>query len=103
MNYLLSLKIEREKMKPKQLFSVIVLVILLASGLSAEGESIKNQRLDIIRYGIDTEIMDLVKTLKKDKNSEFNPEFLKLLKTIHNTTLESKIIDLFRLKRILLQ
>ncbi len=86
----------------KQVFSSIILIFLVFSSLYAEEttskdntKSIKEKRIDIIRYGIDTEIIDLIKTLKKNKNKDFNPELLKLLKSTHDTNLESKIIDLF--------
>ncbi len=84
---------------------ILVLLILLfsvSSPLFSEKKSfeesskpLKQQRIDIIRYGIDSEIIDLLKTLKKNKNKEFNEELLKLLQTTHNANLESKVIDLF--------
>ncbi len=79
----------------KQYISSIILIFLVFPSLSAGETNSQEKRIDIIRYGIDTEIIDLITTLKKNKNKEFNTELLKLLKTTHNTNLESKIIDLF--------
>ncbi len=84
----------------RKIFSIIFIFLYLAIFINAEDKkspknTIKQQRTEVIQYGIDSEIMELIKTLMKDNNSDYNKELFTLLKSTHNINLESKIIDLY--------
>ncbi len=58
-------------------------------------DSLKEDRIETIKYGIDSEIINLISDLKEEKNTDFNPELLKLLETSSNNKLKETIISFF--------
>jgi len=86
-------------MVPK-IFSIIFIFLYVTIIINAEDRklsknTLKQQRIEVIQYGIDSEIIELIKTLKNDNNSDFNKDLFTLLKSTHNVSLESKIVDLY--------
>lgn len=53
------------------------------------------KRRDIIRYGIDSEVTDLIKTLDSDRDGSFNADLLDLLKNSRSARLREAILDFF--------
>ena len=58
-------------------------------------KSIKEQREEKLLYGINSEILDLLKTLKDENNSDFNSRLSEILKETKNRQVSENIIDLF--------
>jgi len=58
-------------------------------------KSLKEERLDTIKYGISTQVTDLIDILENEKNYDFNKDLLKLLESSTNSKLDQKIINLF--------
>lgn len=80
----------------------LISLILLAPGFSIsaneseeEIKSLREERVETIKYGIDTQVSDLIKILESEKNFEFNSDLLKLLGNTSNSRLEVSIIKLF--------
>lgn len=88
-------------MYKKNILYFYILLFVIIYAYPEEGDnnnidkSIGSERIEIIKYGIDTEISDLIKQLEEEKNRDFNKELLKLLQNTHNNTLKSKIVKLF--------
>lgn len=58
--------------------------------------TLKEGRIETIKYGIDTEVINLVTDLKKENNTDFNDELLKLVETTRNNTLKETVIGFFK-------
>jgi hypothetical protein len=58
-------------------------------------ESAADKRRNTILYGIDTEILDLLKSLTSEKETAYNDELLKLLTASKSDKLRSSILDFF--------
>ena len=58
-------------------------------------KSIKEQREEKLLYGINSEILELLKTLKEEKNPDFNSRLTEILQETENRKVEENIIDLF--------
>ena len=80
---------------------IIFLLFLLFPATADESkesiQSLKEERLETIQYGIDTQVTDLIKQLEIEKDFDFNEEFLKLLKVSINNKLDQSIINLYKL------
>lgn len=69
---------------------------------AAEGPKVESaaekgkKRSDTIRYGIESEILELIKTLGSEKDSSHNQELLDLLISSRSSKLRSAILDFFR-------
>jgi len=75
----------------------VAILILLSSCLYAEEIlSIKEERSQTILYGIDEEVIELIKELKSEENETFNQGLLDLLNMTANQKLKISIIDLFK-------
>ncbi len=84
-------------------FSILLVMFLLLIVFSSIGDekeediqSLKEERLQTIQYGIDSQVTDLIKQLKIEKNYDFNDELLKLLKVSINNGLDQSIINLYK-------
>jgi HEAT repeat protein len=65
-----------------------------ATAGSKEGEaSIEEQRRDIIRYGIDSELSDLISKLTTEREGRYNDDLLGLLKSSHGVKLRIGVLD----------
>ncbi len=62
---------------------------------AADSASVADRRRNTILYGIDTEIMELLKSLASEKESLFNGELLTLLESSKGPKLRSAILDFF--------
>ena len=82
-----------------------LLVLLLAAPLGAQsaeaqsaqtpaGVSLEEQRRDTIRYGIDSEIADLLAKLTTEKEARYNEDLLGLLKSSRSVKLRIGVLDL---------
>jgi HEAT repeats/PBS lyase HEAT-like repeat len=69
-------------------------LIIFAEENIEESKSLEEERLETIRYGIDTQVMDLIEDLESEKNYELNKDLVKLLKTSTNSRLDESIISL---------
>ena len=58
-------------------------------------KSLEEERLETIKYGISTQVTDLINILKTEKNYDFNKDLLKLLESSTNNRLDQSIISLF--------
>ncbi|MCK5197993.1 MAG: hypothetical protein KAR21_06565, partial [Spirochaetales bacterium] len=83
-------------------FLICLILLALAPGFSIsanesedEIKSLREERVETIKYGIDTQVSDLIKILENEKNFEFNPDLFKLLENTSNSRLEVSIIKLF--------
>lgn len=63
--------------------------------IKEEIKSLKEERLDTIQYGINTQVIDLIKELETEKNFDFNDDLLKLLYSSTNSHLDQSVITLF--------
>jgi len=78
----------------------IFLLIIVFSPLAdnkADIQSLKEDRLETIQYGIVSQVTDLIKQLEIEKNFDFNEEFMELLKVSINNRLDQSIINLYKL------
>jgi len=69
-------------------------LIIFADEKAEESKSLEEERLETIRYGIDSQVMDLIKNLVIEKNYEFNKDLVKLLESSTNSRLDESIISL---------
>ena len=72
---------------------VLIFLILFSFGVYGEDskekiKSLKEERLETIQFGIDTQVTDLIKILETEKNYEFNSELVELLETSNNSRLD---------------
>ena len=74
------------------------------SGSSASGGSASGQltdaerdakRRDTLRYGIESEITDLLRTLDSEKEGKFNEDILALFRSSRNNKMRTSILDFF--------
>ncbi len=81
-------------------FLAILAVFAVGIGAGAEDaksiRSIREDRLDVIRYGIDTEIVELLSTLKEEKDTSLAENVRALLSSTTNSRLVKEIFDYFR-------
>jgi hypothetical protein len=81
-------------------FSIFIFLSLVFTVYSEENKeeikSLKEERLETINYGIDTQVIELINTLDTEKNYDFNSDLLKLLKSTTNSRLDQSIIGLFK-------
>lgn len=60
-----------------------------------ELEALRELREKTIKYGIETQVQELISQLKEEKNERFNEELADLFKKTNNNELQSSILDLF--------
>ena len=82
------------------LFSVFLFCsVFLFSQTNPDNEksekTVKEIRTEKLLYGINSEILDLLKSLKDEKNSDFNEPLLQVLKETKNSKVKENIIDLY--------
>lgn len=79
-----------------------LLVILLLSCLSlfAEDVSIIDKQRDIIRYGTETEIANLIVTLKKENATYLNDELIEIAKGTKNINIISGVFSFFAEQKV---
>ncbi len=82
----------------------LILIIFLSFSVFAEEEkdnikeeikSLYEERIDTINFGINTQVIDLIKELESEKNYDFNDDLLKLLYSSKNSKLDQSVIALF--------
>ena len=81
---------------------ICILLLTISLSVSADEnkediKSLREDRLETIMYGIDTQVTELITKLEVEKNFEFNEDFLNLLETSSNSRLEVSIIKLFKI------
>ncbi|MCF6335687.1 MAG: hypothetical protein L3J12_08095, partial [Spirochaetales bacterium] len=88
-------------MKTNYFFITMILILfiplLTLYGESDPATSQKEERIQTIKFGIDSQVIDLIDVLETEKNYEFNSDFLELLKVSNNSQLKIKIIKLLEL------
>jgi len=83
----------------RALFAVIALFVFSIGVLAEDAKplrSIKEERLDVIRYGIDTEIIELLVVLKEEKDTSLAENIALILSNTTNSKLVKEIFDYFR-------
>ncbi|MDR1903887.1 MAG: HEAT repeat domain-containing protein [Treponema sp.] len=65
------------------------------SGAAGNEQSIKDERMDIIRYGTETEIASLIRTLKEEKTYYLNEELVRLSENTENSSIIVGIFSFF--------
>jgi HEAT repeat protein len=79
------------------LFFIVLLPISAAAQTPGTGiKSIREERRDILRFGIETEIIDLISILKAEKETSLDEEILQLFKAMPSQKLQKEIFDYFR-------
>jgi HEAT repeat protein len=58
-------------------------------------ESLNKEKRDVILYGIDTEVQDVLSTIRSEKDLTFNEDLLLLLSTNSNAEINRAILDFF--------
>jgi HEAT repeat protein len=53
------------------------------------------RRLDVLRYGIETQVMELITTLKTEKNKDFAEDLLPIFDSVTSPRLRSAILDYY--------
>ena len=83
----------------KSFYLIPVYILLIFSPVvSAETEtvnSIIDDRRDILQYGIDDEVIELISKLKTEKENYLDDEILKIIENTINTDLKKAAFDLF--------
>ncbi|HON13266.1 MAG TPA: HEAT repeat domain-containing protein [Treponema sp.] len=72
-----------------------ILCLLLISPLFSEEQSLMDKQRDIIRYGTETEIANLIATLKKDNATYLNDELIKIVKVTQNVKILTGVFSFF--------
>lgn len=70
----------------------IALFPLYAQG---QAESVSEKRRAVLKYGIDQDVKDLLKTLESEKSDEFNEDILATLSRSRNIALKKSIYEFF--------
>jgi HEAT repeat protein len=83
------------KIKIILFFILFTSILIFAEDNKEDLKSLKEERLETIKFGIETQVTDLLKILESENNFEFNEELLKLLRSSTNSRLDQKIINLF--------
>lgn len=68
-----------------------------ASVYSQDQESEHQRRLDVLRYGIETQVIELINTLKSEKNKDYAEELLPIFDSVTSPRLRSAILDYYGL------
>ena len=66
-----------------------------AAAAADEASRVEAGRRDTIRYGIDVEIVDLVRALISEKDARYNDDLLKVFKNSRSSKLRTAILDFF--------
>lgn len=75
--------------------SRMLLAVLLAVPLFATDLTPKEERLQTLKFGIETEIIDLVRTLQQEKNRDFLDELAGIFRSARNTDLKELLLGYF--------
>jgi len=74
----------------------LFLLVFLGSILGAWGQATtKEERMSVLKFGIETEVFDLVQSLRQEKNSEYRDLILEAYDNAHTEQLKEAIILFF--------
>jgi preprotein translocase subunit Sec61beta len=62
---------------------------------ASPSSDVTKKRMDVIKFGIDTEVMDILGQLEKEKDDSFNEELLSLFKASKNLKLRQAVLDFY--------
>ncbi len=80
----------------KMLLSVILVCLVLTVAGADEAAPVEDtKRLDTIFYGIETQVIELLATLRSEKNDQYKVEFLKAFDVSTSPKLKAAILDYF--------
>ncbi len=88
-------------MRTISLLSVCILILsaaaspLMAADDDEKIQSLKEERKNILLYGIDSQVSELIDSLKTEKDNSFSPTLHEILLSSVNTNLQVKILDFF--------
>lgn len=88
------------KQQAKTALSAVVLALSLFQAWTEDTKTQRETRLDIIHYGIESEITGLIETLGKEENKEFTPELTELFETSRSIAVKESIIILFSNQKV---
>ncbi len=84
-------------------YKLFIFLLFISFSVIAEEESSKEdikslqeERLETIKYGISTQVIDLITQLESEKNYDFNDDLLNLLHSSTNSNLDQRVIGLFK-------
>ncbi len=92
----------RSQMFPKILMLLFIVMSLSIFPVYAEEddeESELQKRLDILEYGLESEISDLISTLQKEKDDSLSGELTKVFYKTKNVTIREKILSFFTIMK----
>jgi HEAT repeat protein len=83
------------------LFFVVLLPLSVGSQTTDAGsiKSIQEERREVLRFGIETEIIDLLSVLKGEKETALDEDILELFKSLPGQRLLKEIFDYFRVSK----
>jgi len=80
----------------QRILSIVLLSCMLALAGADEPAPVEDtKRLDTIQYGIEAQIIELLSTLKSEKNDEYKAELLKAFDASTSPKLKAAILDFF--------
>lgn len=78
-----------------QRLRVFLVILLTASLAGAQGVPTLEKRRDVIRYGIESELLELVTDLQTEKEDALNPDLLTLLQETRSPRLREALLKFF--------
>ncbi|MBO4705841.1 MAG: HEAT repeat domain-containing protein [Spirochaetaceae bacterium] len=90
------------------MFSKILMLLFVVMSLTVfplyaaeeeDEESEMQKRLDILEYGLESEISDLITTLQKEKDDSLSGELTKIFYKTKNVTIREKILSFFTIMK----
>lgn len=79
-------------------FQFLPAFLLAAALLGAQGSASPEKRRDVIRYGIESELLELVTALQNEKDDTFNPDLLVLLGETRSPRLREALLRFFTVR-----
>jgi len=74
---------------------LLLCIVITPLGAQEEGRDILEERRDVLRYGIDSEVVGLLETLRNEEEDELNPEVLDIYRNSRNSELRTEAAKLF--------
>jgi len=75
--------------------STLALLMVAATIAGAQVPTSKEDRQQILKFGIETDLLDLVRTLQQEQNKDFIPELAATCRATQNTELKELILGYF--------
>jgi HEAT repeat protein len=77
--------------------TLVGLVLMIAASAAVWGDATsKEDRLAVLKFGIESEVLDLVRSLQQEKNSDYREALAAAYTTAHNDDLKQALLYLFQ-------